>query len=259
MALDQSNEMWQREGIRAAGLFPFTPLAPIVAAFQRSRSHDIQFEAARTLLRCNVTLAREMLWEHALLGGPHSEAAAVLACRDAPLDTVAVWTSLAQRSTPQLQNAALLAMGSTGSLRFVPALLDALDDPTVAQSAGYGFYLITGLNLETCEAVTDRPLVPTAPPFPHPGMVRQWWSVHRHLFDPDTRWFVGHGHDVHGVRDVLSVGMQHARALAADDLRRLRGAATVPMNVAAPAWRQYRWLMRGYAAAAAAKPLGRST
>lgn len=253
-AIEGPCEVWQREGLHAAEFFPFDLLMPIAAAHENAQSFDVRFEAARAWLRRRGALGPQVMWRHALDGGPHAELAAELALRHVPIPIAAQWLPEADRN-PNLMAAALRGVASTGSPRFVPLLLDVLDDLGMAPLAAYGLYTITGLDLdaEPGFAVEPPASVWTNLPFPNVALVRQWWMTHRHGFERDVRWLLGRRRDVDGYRHALTHGPQHVRGLVADDLRRLSGSKTLPMNVTAPAWRQRRWLAAAQADATCSK------
>lgn len=242
-AIEGPCEAWQREGLLAAGLFGLGPMESLADAHARAQSFDIRFEAARAWLRRRGGLASRVMWRHALGGGDHAEVAAELALRHIPPGIAARWVREADCDS-HLTVAVLRGMASTGSPRFVPLLLDALDNAELAPIAGYCLYTMTGLNLDAEPGFAVEPPVHvwTDLPFPDAALVRQWWTRQRRRFGRGGRWLLGQPRDVDGCRHALSSGSQHVRWLVADDLRRRCGSQTLPMDVAAPAWRQRRWL-----------------
>ena len=78
-------------------------------------------------------------------------------------------------------------------------------------------------------------------PWPDPIKINKWWEANQHLFINGERYFMGRSASSEHCRQVLKTGYQRQRIAAAEYLCLLSpGEQLFP--VAAPAWRQKRWL-----------------
>lgn len=160
------------------------------------------------------------------------------------------------------QRRLIRAFGWLGDGRFVPWLIDRMADPVSARLAGEVFCWITGADLARMDLETlEAPALPERPdedpssddvsldeddslPWPDVAKVRAWWSRQTKLqaaAASGQRLFEGEPPSPAQIRRVLVDGTQRRRAQAARWACVLQpGTRLFP--VAAPTWRQKRWL-----------------
>jgi uncharacterized protein (TIGR02270 family) len=146
-----------------------------------------------------------------------------------------------------------------GDVQVMPWLIGLMADDAWARLAGETFSLITGADLALLDLERQPPEggdggpddtpdddnvamdEDDSLPWPDQAKVQAWWQANAHRFQPGQRYFVGEPPTAaHGLH-VLKTQGQRARIIAAEHLCLLRpGSKLFP--VAAPAWRQARWL-----------------
>jgi uncharacterized protein (TIGR02270 family) len=151
------------------------------------------------------------------------------------------------------------ACGAAGDAQLVPWLMRQLDDPASARITGEALRMITGISIDASSLAGASPGRGSAGlsddpdddnvaedkdadlPWPDAEAFARWWQANGHLFTPGLRYFMGQPpHAMHCVR-VLRHGHQRQRMAAAQHLCLLQ-PGTPLFPVAAPAWRQRRWL-----------------
>ncbi len=135
---------------------------------------------------------------------------------------------------------AIFALGFTGRVAAVDAVLPWLDDEELAKLAGEAISGITGLVLEDelaaapkrwdPDAEEDEEEEPSGPeadlPAPAPAAVRAWWEGARPRLDPAARYLGGKPWSAEALLAALRDGpMRRREALALDLAVRTRGAA----------------------------------
>jgi uncharacterized protein (TIGR02270 family) len=185
-----------------------------------------------------------------------------LATIAAPLDwgrdQVRALAATAETSPPHKRRMMRLA-GWVGDVQVIPWLIQHMSDDVWARLAGEAFSLITGADLALLDIERKPPegidFGPNADPedenvamdeddslpWPDQAKVQAWWQANAHRFTAGQRYFAGEppspAHCIH----VLKTKGQRQRTQAAEYLCLLRpGSKLFP--VAAPAWRQQRWL-----------------
>ena len=148
------------------------------------------------------------------------------------------------------------AAGIHGVSKNVDAILAMMKVPEFARVAGESFNMLTGLDLTEdpfeAEAQQDpdadhEPAEPAIEardaslPIPNVKEVENWWDEKKAQFEPGTRYLLGKPITEDWMIEVLHHGYQRQRARAAIELALLR-PGSVLFNVAAPAWRQKKWL-----------------
>ena len=155
---------------------------------------------------------------------------------------------------------AVRCAGTVGDARLVPWLISRMDDPALSRLAGEAFSTITGLDLAWLDMELRPPEdIESGPgdapegddvamdeddglPWPDPGKIGDWWGANGYRFQPGERYFMGAAPSWGHCMGVLRQGFQRQRMAAAEYLCLLRpGSKLFP--VAAPAWRQQRWLV----------------
>jgi uncharacterized protein (TIGR02270 family) len=185
---------------------------------------------------------------------PHHARALEIVLRSAGLE--AAHDALrAMSQDAALRRSLVVGAGIVGDPAYVPWLLDAMADPTLARAAGEAFALITGadLALEDLEgnppadfaAGPDEdpgnPDVALDPeehlPWPDPAAVRVWWSARASSLPARTRHFVGAKLTPQSCGRILREGRQRQRSAAALEL--VLGGMRGPLfETRAPAPRQ---------------------
>ncbi|SCX77908.1 TIGR02270 family protein [Nitrosospira sp. Nsp13] len=155
----------------------------------------------------------------------------------------------------------IIGSGFIGDPRYVPWLIEQMEQPAHARVAAEAFVNITGADfnldqLETLppdefeEGTSEDPddenvELPEdiALSWPNTERIQQWWTDHQSQFRSGTRCFLGQPvtreHCVH----VLKEGYQRQRIAAALYLC-LLDPGTQLFPTSAPAWRQQRWLAK---------------
>jgi uncharacterized protein (TIGR02270 family) len=150
-------------------------------------------------------------------------------------------------------------LGMAGDPRFVPMLIDRMEDPAHSRLAGEAFSMITGVDLEMLDldrkppegqevGPTDDPADDDVAmdddeglPWPDVPKISAWWSAHASGFEAGGRYFMGAtpSRD-HCLRVRKEAGQRQRRA--ASEYLCLLHPGTVLFPTCAPAWRQQRWL-----------------
>lgn len=169
---------------------------------------------------------------------------------------------------PVIKRRMMRMVAWVGDVQVLPWLIHHMADDRWARLAGECFSLITGVNLvtESLERPPSDDTPETGPnddpedadvamdeddslPWPDALRVQAWWQTHGGRFAQGQRYFMGEQpHTAHALA-VLRQGGQRQRIMAAEYLCLLQpGCKLFP--VAAPAWRQSRWLSEEQVAAA---------
>lgn len=193
-----------------------------------------------------------------------------LAVLSAPLD----WGRVEVRrlgampaSDPDAQRRMVRVAAWLGDPQIVPWLIHRMADPAWGRLVGEAFSLITGADLDGLGLFQAQPEAfesgPSEAPddelvgldedegllWPDQAKVQAWWQANAHRFLPGQRYFVGEPPSPAHCLHVLKTRGQRARIIAAEHLCLLR-PGTKLFPVAAPAWRQSRWLAEEEAALA---------
>lgn len=191
-----------------------------------------------------------------------------LAIMAAPMDwgreQVRALAAQAETSAPVRRRMMRMA-GWVGDVHVVPWLIHHMADPLWARLAGEAFSLITGADLAAC-ALECKPPEGLAPgplddpedhdvamdeddslPWPDQAKVQAWWQAQAGRFVVGQRYFVGETPSAAHAVQVLKTAGQRQRIMAAE-YRCLLQPGRVMLPVAAPAWRQSRWLAEEEAA-----------
>jgi uncharacterized protein (TIGR02270 family) len=191
-----------------------------------------------------------------------------LACMAAPIDwgrdQVRALANLAESN--RIHKRRMLRMaGWVGDPQVMPWLIHHMADDAWSRLAGEAFCMIAGADLDKLQLYRMQPegvdFGPTEDPedenvamdeddglmWPDALKVQDWWKANSARFTPGQRYLVGEPPSVAHCLRVLRHGYQRQRIMAAEYLCLLRpGSKLFP--VAAPAWRQSRWLAEEEAA-----------
>lgn len=188
-----------------------------------------------------------------------------LALLAAPLDwgreQVRVLGAQADAALP-IKRRMMQAVAWLGDVQAVPWLIQHMGDDRWARLAGEALTTITGADLAALglerqppkgvqPGPTDRPQdldvamdEDDSLPWPDAHLVQDWWRLVSTRFVPGQRYVGGQAPQREHLIHLLKTAGQRQRILAAEHLALLNPAAGV-FPVAAPAWRQQRWLTQG--------------
>jgi len=200
--------------------------------------------------------------------GMPCEAAHRLATIAAPMDwgrdQVRALAPQAEASAPHKRRMMRLA-GWVGDVQVIPWLISLMADDVWARLAGESFSMITGADLALLDIERKPPEgIDFGPndnpdddnvamdeddslPWPDQAKVQAWWQANAARFAPGQRYFAGEPPSPAHCMHVLKTKGQRQRIMAAEYLCLLR-PGTKLFPVAAPAWRQSRWLVEEEAA-----------
>lgn len=146
-----------------------------------------------------------------------------------------------------------------GDVQVIPWLIHHMADDRWARLAGEAFSLVTGADLAALSlerkppegiqpGPTDKPEdhdvamdEDDSLPWPDQARVQAWWQTHAARFVAGPRYFAGQPPSLAHAEHVLKTAGQRQRIIAAEYLCLLQ-PGSVMFPVAAPAWRQSRWL-----------------
>lgn len=258
-ALADGDAGLRQRALRIAGHRGRTDLRAACVATMGDGNTTTAFEAARAALLTGDRGASIVALEAvATAGGLHGpEALALVLMVAAPDRGLALLAAFAK----DRKHARTLVRGAgeLGDPHGVPWLIDQMRDPMLARLAGESFSLVTGLDLALLDLECDPPgHLSSGPsddpddgdvamddddslPWPDAGKIHAWWQENHHRFPAGQRFFMGEPPGVAHCIRVLREGAQRQRAVAARYLCLLR-PGTPLFHIAAPAWRQLRWL-----------------
>jgi uncharacterized protein (TIGR02270 family) len=209
----------------------------------------------------NRATALDMLKLDAFALQPLSDLSFKLAILAMPIEPNYAWLRewAAVANTPWIRRRLIRGCGLSGDIRFVPWLIEQMNDLAVSRLAGESFSFITGAHLALQDLERKPPEnAPNGPsddpadenvamdedeglPWPDVARVHAWWSTQADRFPSGQRYLVGAPASEKQCLKVLNIGGQRQRAVAAVT-RCLLKPGTPLFQVAAPAWRQKRWL-----------------
>lgn len=168
-------------------------------------------------------------------------------------------------SSPCHKRRMMRLAGWVGDPQIIPWLIQQMAHGEWTRLAGESFSMITGADLVQLQLSRTPPdgaeLGPNDDPedqnvaldededlpWPDQAKVQAWWQANAHHFVPGQRYFVGELPSIRLCMQALRAQGQRQRIIAAEHLCLLRpGGKLFP--VAAPAWRQSRWLAEEEAA-----------
>ena len=262
-ALDDPAPLVRAAAWRAAGELGRTDLLDRALASLADPDDDVAFQAAAcALLLGNGDAALDALEALGQREGPLRERAQELLLVAAGFQRARdILRRQAKAAAPKGAHRRRLirACGLAGDIRFVPWLVEAMQDDVFARIAGESFSLITGADLAALDLERKPPEhVPGGPsddpadddvamdpddslPWPDRERVQRWWTEHADGMPANARCFMGRPPTPGHCADILREGLQRQRILAAQ-LLCLRTPGTRLFPVCAPSWRQQRML-----------------
>lgn len=257
-AIGNPEERWSAMAV-VARLGRVDLLHACLAGLANEEDPQRQFVAARSgLLLGDRRTAVQVLGRLALENGSCQPAASQLVLKLLDAEQAhALLQSMAQESAPV--RTLIRAIGAAGDPRYVPWLIERMEQPELARLACEAFSTITGVDLAALDLERRPPedllLGPSdipddecvdmdeddSLPWPDTAKVSAWWEEAGHRFVPGARYFVGQPPSIAHCASVLRTGFQRQRISAADHLCVLQpGTKLFPTS--APAWRQQHWL-----------------
>jgi uncharacterized protein (TIGR02270 family) len=258
-AMGDPDPQLRARALRVAGEAGRRELLPICVTALSEDGSACRFWAARSaLLLGDRDASLRALQGLAGAAGPWRRCALehVLKIVDAAQAQALLRTLAQDASDPRLL---LHGVGVAGDVHYVDWLVRQMGDDKLARLAGESFSMITGADLAWLDLERKPPEAVEAGPsespeddnvamdeddsLPWPDVVRiqAWWEANRGHFQTGVRYFVGEPVSAAHCRKVLREGYQRQRHAAAQYLCLLQpGSYLFP--VAAPAWRQKRWL-----------------
>jgi len=254
-ALQQDDALRRDAALRAAGELGRVDLLPGALALL-----DFAPEAARAACLLGDRASALRAIEQAAFATPAAHPLRSLAVQalDWPQARDAV---RALAHDPRAVRQLVRGIGWLGDVRLVPWLIERMGELPLARLAGEAFSFITGADLAALDlerkppedfqsGPTDNPEDEDVAmdeddslPWPDADRVQRWWQAEAARFPVAQRAFVGGPVTPAHCLQVLQVGTQRQRALAAQQLALLQpGRPLFP--VAAPVWRQRRLLGR---------------
>ncbi len=264
-AIDDPDPRLRARALRAAGEAGRRDLMYDCLRHLQDDDPSARFRAAvSSLLLGNRDLALSALADLAANPGPLRAQALGLWLKAVDLPS---GHRLLQSLAKETANRRLLiqAAGVAGQVSYIPWLIGLMADDQTARLAGESFSFITGLDLAWLDlerrppegfepGPSDDPAdgnVDMDPddslPWPDQAKVQAWWDVSGQRFQSGVRCFMGEPVTVEHCRRVLREGCQRQRRVAAEYLCLLT-PGTPLFPIAAPAWRQARWLAADQAA-----------
>ena len=152
----------------------------------------------------------------------------------------------------------ILGAGVVGDPKYVPWLIQRMEDPKTARLAAEAFVNVTGLKISQGFDTARPAAVEISPsdeidgpsgaldpdeglPWPDVQKIAGWWEAERSNFRQSERYFLGESVTVQHCLEVLKTGSQRHRRAAAEYLCLLSPGMSL-FNTGAPAWRQQRLL-----------------
>jgi uncharacterized protein (TIGR02270 family) len=263
-AVSDGEPSLRARALRVAGEAGRRDLLPACVKALSDEDVDCRFWAARSaLLLGQRDQSLRVLHGLALAPGPWQERALTQVLRiSTPAQAQALLKTLAQEANDM--RLAILGAGVSGDVHYIPWLIRQMVDDKLARLAGESFSTITGADLAWLDLERDPPeAVEAGPsdspaednvamdeddglPWPDVARVQAWWEANQTRFQPGLRYFVGEPVGVAHCRKVLLEGYQRQRFAAAEYLCLLH-PGTPLFPIAAPAWRQKRWLAQASA------------
>lgn len=245
--------------IRTAGEVGRVDLKPNLLGLLNHPDHTVRFWAAWSAVLLGdrgpaITILRDEIESNGLFCERAMHAALPLMDGEAVKSTLKV---LAENKETLRQ--AIKGIGISGDPRYVPWLIQQMQDPKLARVAGESFSFICGVDLAYQDLECDLPEEAAAGPTESPDdenvamdpdedlacpdtqLVAQWWRDNSHRFSPGQRYLYGLVNSEEQCQAVLRTGTQRLRYLAAM-LSALRQPSVKLFETRAPGKRQQKLL-----------------
>nr|WP_176666059.1 TIGR02270 family protein [Variovorax sp. SG517] len=258
-ALGDPDSLLREQALRTAGECGRLDLQGACVRALADEDAACRFQAARSaVLLGDRHAAIRVLHEETGAGRPYrAQAIGLLLKLASPEQAVPILKSLFESQADARE--LIRGLGTSGDPRWVPWLIDRMEDASLSRLAGEAFTLITGLDLAEHDLERRPPDgIETGPvddpadddvamdeddglPWPDAGKVADAWAARAPDFPEGVRHFMGAPPSWDHAIQVRARGCQRQRRAASEYLCLLRpGTALFPTG--APAWRQQRWL-----------------
>lgn len=259
-ALASADAALRASALQAAGVLGRSDLLTSCLTHLQDADAGVRIEATHaSVLLGDRQQALATLEDLAATSGPQQTHALDLALLAAPAERAHALLQRLARDQAQLRQL-IIGSGVAGDTRYLPWLLQQMDQPALARIAAEAFATICGLDIAELDLESDEPkgfqAGPTDDPedpdvtpdtdenLPWPDLekMQAWWESHAQTLGTQQSLFAGVPRTPECASGVLRDGTQRRRKLAALMLA-LHHHATPLFNVAAPAWRQKTLLM----------------
>jgi len=259
-ALTSEDASLRASALQAAGVLGHSDLLAACLSHLQDADEGVRIEAANaSVLLGDRQQALAALEDIATTSGPGQTHALDLALLAAPADRAHALLQRLSRDPAQLRQL-IIGSGVAGDTRYLPWLLQQMEQPALARVAAEAFATICGLDLAELDLEGDEPkgfqagptdnpedpdVAPDADenlPWPDLEKMQAWWKSHAQILGTEQSLFAGVPRTHECASGVLREGTQRQRELAALMLA-LHHHATPLFNVTAPAWRQKTLLM----------------
>ncbi len=259
-ALTSEDASLRASALQAAGVLGHSDLLAACLSHLQDADEGVRIEAAyASVLLGDRQQALAALEEIATTSGPGQTHALDLALIAAPAERAHALLQRLARDPAQLRQL-IIGSGVAGDTRYLPWLLQQMEQPALARVAAEAFATICGLDLAELDLEGDEPkdfqagptddpedpdVEPDADenlPWPDLKKMQAWWEAHAQTLGTEPSLFAGVPRTPECASGVLRDGTQRQRELAALMLA-LQHHAIPLFNVAAPAWRQKTLLM----------------
>lgn len=253
-ALASEDASLRASALQAAGVLGRSDLLATCLSHLQDEDEGVRIEAAyASVLLGDRQQALTALEDIATTSGPAQTHALDLALIAAPAERAHALLQRLAREPTQLRQL-IIGSGVAGDTRYLPWLLQQMEQPELARIAGGAFAMICGLDLAEQDlegeeprgflaGPTDDPDDPDVAldadenlPWPDLPKLQQWWQNQAPAFAEGQILFNGEPR-MHTAATVLRDGCQRQRELAALMLA-LAQPGTLVFNVASPAGRQ---------------------
>jgi len=254
-ALDSDDISLRQTAIRAAGVLNRLDLREACLNLLRHPAPSISAEAAyAAVLLGDRSTALALLADHVLAGGMQQSRALDLYMLAASPEMAHALLQQLIAQPPQMRNV-IIGSGVVGDTRYLPWLLQQMEQATLARIAADSFAMICGIDLLEMDLEGEQPKGfqagpnddPEDPdtamdpdenrPWPNLTKLQAWWQTHAPRFASGQCLFAGLPRSPDALAKVLRDGTQRQRTLAALWLRLHTGDGRL-FDIAAPAYRQ---------------------
>ena len=259
--IEDADERVRARSLRAAGQLGKEDLLQACLAHLEDPQPTCRFQAARSaMLLGGGSRAGTVLESIALGPEPHALEALrlVMLAANSERARTLVRQLAAGGGSPRK---AIQAIGWAGDVGAIDWLIRQMGDDKLARAAGEAFTMLTGAHFAKLDLEREPPQsVEAGPtenpedenveldpddglPWPDAAKTQAWWQANQARFQSGVRFFMGESPSVAQCRKVLREGFQRQRIAAAEHLCLLQPGAPL-FSIAAPAWRQQRWLSK---------------
>jgi len=255
-ALSDENLMLRARALRSVGELGKIDLLPMLMDHFQDDDNTCRFYAAWSASLFKKESAVSVLQHTTENSGIYSEKACAMALRNmSPSDSLPWLNEMAQN--PDFRRMAVTGYGVLGDPVAIPWLIQTMEIPELARTAGEVFSMIAGVDIAYEDLEGDWPegfeAGPTQSPedvemdpdedlpWLQPELISEWWDKNKGSFKNGSRYFMGKPISAPHLQEVLKQGFLRQRASAAIELAMLNQGQPL-FEVRAPGARQQRLL-----------------